>query len=109
MIFAPVSTLEIVPRFTPIGISQPIHSLARFTHPFADTPFTPSYSLNATTPPAIIDAVCLSELIILSNSTPIHGESRPAFLPDHVPHSRRSDPVSLYTTHATLATRHALL
>jgi hypothetical protein len=35
--------------------------------------------------PAIIDAITLSEVIVLSNSTPIPGESRPAFLHDHVP------------------------
>jgi hypothetical protein len=51
----------------------------------------------------IVDAIRFFEVINLTNSPQNHSESLPAFLPDHVPHSRRSDPVSLYTTLATLA------
>lgn len=88
--------LEIVPRF------HPLESAIPFTHspdsrtlspiPIPAILATLSASLNATPIPAIVDAITLSELIILTITPPIHGESLPAFNHHLASHCRRSDP-----------------
>lgn len=83
--------------------------------PIRKTPFPPFSPLsqlpvNATPNPAIIHAVCLSDVINLTNPIPNHNESRPAFHHHLASHCRRSDPIPSHynNTIATLATRHAL-
>jgi hypothetical protein len=52
----------------------------------------------ATPIPAIVDAMTLCEVIILTNPIPIHSPIPPRFPPDPIPHyiiPRRSDPVTL--------------
>jgi len=78
-------------------------------HAIRKTPFPPFSPLipvpvNATPNPAIIDAVCLSELIILSNSTPIHGPILPGWthslthspIPSHYIQPRTRTRATLY-------------
>jgi hypothetical protein len=67
------------------------NSCTQFARPLPAILATRSRSLVATPNPAIIDAVTICEVINLTITPPIPGESRPAFLHDHVPHCRRSD------------------
>ena len=100
------------PAIYPHWISQPIHSIARFPHPFRMAHFQPFFPLvpdpvNATPIHPIVDAVCLSEVTNRNNSAPIHGPILPDSLPDLITSLYNPTPIPSHynNTIATLATR----
>jgi len=83
------SRLSCVALAFPMPICQQVfisrnYANIRKTHSPPFPPLSP-LPVNATPNPATIDAVCLSEVIVLTNPTPIPSESIPAFLPDSCP------------------------